>query len=338
MSENMKCYMNVKNTAGGTLTLTNSSLPWGKWSTNPPTQIKTGTTAFFMAQGAKGSATGTQGSVSYMFSDNATSFTVSFDIPYSGANSGGLTLAGPGMSNYTAQETDSGYVNVVTFPSGGSAPTVYFGIGLPADLRAASGNIAKAVIAKVKALSEKVSEPTMDIAAVARAADCGEVSGAELIKMFNGKTSATARDIWAAGNIPPGDRVWFSSDRGLISTRNSFTAAVDFADNVIGVLKVDKVAYDLAVATIAALRKIGKGGTDQELDKLANELEDVKSVILAQRNRAPLLAQIQAIEAILACIYMEAGAALLQAGSCARKAVPAGTGEWQLKHLQAMHN
>jgi hypothetical protein len=332
--------MYVRNTTGGTLTQTSSGLTWGNWATSPQTQIATGQTVYFNAEGAKGSATGTQGSVTYMFSDNATTFTISFDIPYSSANSGGLTLAGTGASNYTAQETDNSYNVVISFPSTGKAPTVYFAIGAASGATSAPG-IAKAVIAQVKTLSDKPAQPSIDIAQVARSADCGEITSSDLIGMFNGKTAATAEDIWAAGNVPAVDRVWFSSNRGLISTRASFTAAVDFAEHVIDVLKNNLVAYDWAVKAIAELRKLIKGGNDQTLDQLADELEDVKALLLAQRNRAPLMPHIAAIDAILTCIYVDPEAALLQAGSCARNTSTSQQGynqiaEWQLKHLQGM--
>ena len=182
----------------------------------------------------------------------------------------------------------------------------------------------------------------MDIAQVARAANCGEVSGPELVKMFKGQTAATALNILAADNIPPGDRVRFVSDRGLISDANSFKAAVDLAAHVIAVLKDDAIAYKLAEDTITALRKIGDGGmADPVLDKLANDLEDVKGVMLAQRVRAPFLPQLSAIDGILASIYMGAGAALLQAGSCARNTAAdkieyEAISVWQLQYLQRL--
>ena len=94
MSENMQCKVYVNNTTGGTLSCSNNGLQWGKWDTTPPVQILNNTTGYFMAEGAKGSATGTQGSATYTFGDNATTFTISWDIPYSGANSGGGTLDG----------------------------------------------------------------------------------------------------------------------------------------------------------------------------------------------------------------------------------------------------
>ena len=342
MSENMQCNMNIKNTSGGTLSCSATNLQWGKWNGSPPTQITNGSTEAFGAQGVKGSATGTSGSVTYTFADNQTSFTINWDIPYSGSNSGTMPLNGPGASNYTAQEMDSTYTNVVSFPTSGSAVTVYYGIGsATSDDKRGTASITAAVAAKIKALTKNVPVPAMDIASVARAADCGEISGAELVTMFKGKTAATCKDILDATNLSAGDRVRFVSNRGLISSLNEFTQAVEFAAYVTDVLKPEKIVYDLAQATITALRDMMKGAPPPDVEKMANDLEDTKALMLAQRDHAPLLAQIAAIDAILACVYMSPGAALAQAGSCARDTAPdpfAGEkiAEWQLGRLLEM--
>ncbi|MEO8388749.1 aegerolysin family protein [Polaromonas sp.] len=331
--------MNIKNTTGGTLTCSATNLPWGKWNGSPPTQITNGQTVSFGAQGAKGSATGTSGSVTYMFADNQTSFTINWDIPYSGSNSGTMTVNGPGSSNYTAQEMDSTYQNVVSFPTSGSAVTVYYGIGAAVQSQnSKKSSITESVAAKIKALTKNIPVPAMDIASVARAADCGEVSGPELVVMFKGKTTATCKDILNVSSLSAGDRVRFVSNRGLISPLNEFTEAVEFAAYVIAVLKPEKLVYELAEATIQALRDMIKGAPPPDLEKMANAIEDAKALMLAQRDHKTLLPQVAALDGILACIYMSSGAALAQAGSCARDtAADVGAGEkiekWQLARL-----
>jgi Aegerolysin len=336
MSENMQCHMNVQNATGGTLNLTNSNLDWGKWADNPPTQIGNGSAATFEAQGRKGSATGTQGQVTYTFPDNQTSFTINFDIPYSGANSGSLTMNGPGMSNYSAQETDSTYKNVVSFPSGGSSVTTYFAIGSVSGALKSPFDFAGAIRKRVGKPAQ--ATPAIDIVQAGRAADCGEVSGPEMIKLFKGQNEATALDVLASAGISAGDRVSFATGQSLIPESLCYPSALDFAEHVVDVLKSDKIAYQLAQDTIAALRKAGSGDSPP-LNKLLDELEDVKGVMLSQRLVAPLLPQVNAIESILACAYLGLDAALLAAGSCARDTATDEIGyetiaNWQLQYLQ----
>lgn len=83
-------------TSPAKLVLQSCPLEWGKWGTEPPNQITATpgqqTTVSFKAMGAACSATGTQGYVEYKGTDaESTVFRLTFDIPYSAANSGNLT-------------------------------------------------------------------------------------------------------------------------------------------------------------------------------------------------------------------------------------------------------
>lgn len=347
MSENMQCNMNVRNNLTGILTLARADLPWGKWNGNPPSNIAAGATVSFGAQGAKGSATGTSGLVTYTMPDNLTTFTINFDIPYSGSNSGTLTVNGGGASTYTVAETDDSYSGTnVSFPTSGSAPTVYYVIGSSAQwLEQSPGALTRALIAKVQAASSTVPVPLIDIATVARASDCGEVSADLLVSLFNGKTSASCVDILNADPISVSDRVSFVSNRGLISPKNEFKAAVDFMEHAASAaLASDKILCDLAMATIKALRALGQAVVPPpDIDTLANEMEDAKALMLAQRNARPLLTQVAALDGILACVYMAPGAALAQAGSCARDTASDtprrdAIAAWQLAYLLELQN
>jgi len=336
MSENMQCHMNVKNTSGGTLTLNSSNLDWGKWGQNPPTQIANGAIGSFYAEGAKGTATGTQGSVIYYFSDNQTYLTINFDIPYTGANSGGLTLAGPGMSNYTAQETDDGYVNVVSFPSSGDSVTTYFAIG-QATQGAAVKTFDFAASVRRRLSQPKGPVPSVDIVEAARRIGCGILSGPDLIKLYDGKTEATALEVLtkAPANLEKSDIIRFAAFAGTVPVQTAFTAAVDFANHVVHTLKPTPDAYGLALEIIEDL-KTQSGGSG--LTQLVDQLEGIKMLMLSSRTPLPNESQIAAIEAILACVYLDTGGALAQAASCAQVAV-AGTPEektivkWQYDYL-----
>ncbi len=129
MSESMQCHIHIKNSTEYPFTLSESKLDHGKWKTNPPTQIEAGDTASFYSEGDSGTWTGTEGYVTYTLPDNETTSKISFDIPYSGSNSGGMVVDGPSASTYTAEETDSSYENVASFPSSGDSVKAYFAIG-----------------------------------------------------------------------------------------------------------------------------------------------------------------------------------------------------------------
>jgi hypothetical protein len=345
MSSKREITINLQNDTQGLMSLTAQSLNSDAyWITSPPSQIASasGTVASFHAKGYGGLATGVAGSVTYTLPDNATTYTITFNVPYphNSVNSGGGTFGGTSPGNYTGQETDSTYQNPVSFPTGGDSPTVYFALGLHSSATR-HFDFAKAVADRLTAARNEKPPRSIDIVEVARNADCGEISGPQLIEAFRGQTVATARDILGADNIPVADRVDFVSNRGLISSTTSFAAAVEFAANVSdGVLGDDGTVHDLAEETIEALRAFGKGTPERRLNTLVDELERAKFAMLAQRVLAPQYPKIYAIEAILASVYMNAGAALAQAGSCARNTgADAGASDaiaaWQLQYLQS---
>jgi Aegerolysin len=99
---NIKLVVNSNVTTVIPLNLYSQNLDWGKFMTNPPSQIKVdgpgkSTTASFKAAGAECSATGTEGTVVFKASDqpvdaDKTTFTFKWDIPFSAANSGNATM------------------------------------------------------------------------------------------------------------------------------------------------------------------------------------------------------------------------------------------------------
>ncbi|HKO97576.1 MAG TPA: hypothetical protein VJU86_11310 [Pyrinomonadaceae bacterium] len=336
MSYKRQCTIYIKNATSGLMSLTGGSIDWGSWATTPPLDIASGTVGYMHAQGTGAYATGTGGSVVYTFADNATTFTVTFEIPFDVyPNTGGGQKGGTSPNEYTAMETDSDYKTQVSFPSGGNTPTVYFIVGnAPSQLERAVFQIDL----ESKIANAEASHPTvtsLNIAEVARAADCGVVSSDDLVKMFKGKTEATVQDILAADNVAPSTRVYFVSDRNLISQRQSFTAAVDFAASYLNVLTDNPEVGDTAQEAIALLRAVNSDG----LEAVTNNLERAKLILMAPRGSQTAYAQIAAIEAILACIYMAPGAAMLQAGSCAQQVTSEESSfeaiaKWQLEYLQ----
>src|SRR5437870_13800961 len=100
MAENRQCHINIKNMTNGPLSLSGTSLDWGKWHDSPPAQIHNTAVGTCFAQGRKDTATGTEGTVTYTLPDNSTTLSIHFDAPYSAANSGSMQLSGCGASNY----------------------------------------------------------------------------------------------------------------------------------------------------------------------------------------------------------------------------------------------
>ncbi len=336
MSYKRQCKIYIKNATGEPMSLTGGSMDWGSWTTSPPIQIPNTTAGYMYAQGTGAYATGTGGTVIYTLSDNATTFTVTFEIPFDVYNnSGGGTLGGTSPNQFTAMETDADYKTQVSFPSGGDAPTVYFIVGVPAALAESEkfeidleGRIARAEAAQP-------TQASINIAGVARAAQCGVVSSEDLVEMFKGQTEASVQDILAADKVAPSTRVYFVADRNLISPRQSFIAAVDFAAYYTDILTDSPEVNASAQQAIGLLR----GVNSQGLEAVTNDLEKAKHILLAPRRSQTAFAQIAAIEAILACIYMDPGAALMQAGSCAQQVASdessfEAIANWQLEYLQ----
>jgi len=335
MSTKRQCTINIKNLTGGTMSRTGGSMDWGNWTTTPPIQITTGTVGNMWAQGTGAYATGTQGSVIYTLPDNGTTFTVTFDVPFTGTNSGGGTLGGTSPSQYTAKETDSTYTTQTSFPGGGDAPTVYFLVGVPAVAVSETG-FSIDLKSKVEGATEAEQLLTsINLADVARAARCGVVSSDDLVIAFKGNMVATVEDILGATNIAPSSIVEFVSGRNLIGAQLSFTAAVDFAASYAIVLEDNPEVSKIAAQAIALLRSLNSQG----LEAITNELEQAKYSLLAPREGPSVVPKIAAIEAILACIYMDPGAALLQSGSCARQVAADENSfetisKWQLDYLR----
>lgn len=127
MSENQNVTCYIKNTSGQPLTFASQNLEWGKFRTSPPSQIEDGQIGSFKASGAKATAAGTEGTVTYRAAVDAI-FSISFNIPYSGSNEGTFTCTGANCStDFIFTQTDHTYSgDPVQFPTTGSSPTVYY--------------------------------------------------------------------------------------------------------------------------------------------------------------------------------------------------------------------
>ncbi len=343
MAENRNCTMYIKNTTSGTMSKTSDNLSWGKWSTSPPTQIASGATISFKAEGAKDSATGTEGSVTYLLPDNETSITINFDVPYSSANSGGMNIQGPGVSNYSAQETGSNYTNPASFPNSGNEITVYFAVG-DATTQVQESHVVDLIKSKVDSLTDIVVVPTIDIVSMARETNCGEIPSEKLIKMFQNKETATLHDILTVNKvlpkdqqIPAADLVAFVSNRGLLSPKSAFAFAVEFAAHAIPNLIEGTQEHDKASQLIKALRDAQEDSSAIVLDNnILEDLNEIKAVLAVQGHTK----KVAALGATQACIYNAPGADLAQAGSCARESASAekyaAMAEWQLEQLSSI--
>ena len=348
MSENIGIRIQLKNrfvktqNTTGLITKQSDDLKWGKWSVDMPTQIKAGGDDYGIAEGRKATGTGTEGSVVYMLPDNATTIKISFDIPYSGANTGGMTMTGPNASNYVARETTDNYETRVGFPNG-TKPTAYFIVGLESVVGHAASlfDVAAAVRQRIARLSTTTARETVTLPAAAWAIGCGRYTGEELIKVFKGQTSATVQEVLATRRATADEVVQFVAKLNLVPPRLAFEASLDFAEHVLETLESDPQAHDLAQRLLTSLRSLLQGDEGGDLNEYTDGLENVKAkwralgVIAGSR-----LTQLAAIEAVLAPAFMGPGAALMQAGSCARRTAGDDErryheiAEWQLRYLR----
>jgi hypothetical protein len=79
----LKASVKIKNYLGQTLTLKDVSLPWGKWEKEPPKTIAANGAVEFQSSGACGSASGTEGNVTYQIGDDATNWLrLGWDVPW----------------------------------------------------------------------------------------------------------------------------------------------------------------------------------------------------------------------------------------------------------------
>lgn len=323
MSENFACDMFVNNKTGAVMSLTDSGLDYGKWTISPPPQINTGTVAEFKAEGAKGSATGTTGSVTYTLGDNATTIKISFSIPYSGDNTGGLTMGGASPSNYTAEETDSAYATPQSFPATDHVVEAYFLIGVPKTPDAAKApSLTEAVLARLAGRGAAAVLPTIDVASIARATDCGELPGPELLRLAAGRTSVNFREILEIETMPSGDLVRFVTEQRLLPVHRQFEAALAFAEAALPALRDHASVQDLARRALAEMRGLMAGSRSSALDQLEQPLLAARTELRAQLGNGRRTPEVGAVEAVLACMYKTPAAAALSAGSCVRASAP----------------
>jgi hypothetical protein len=348
MSTKVQVHFNVKNATGARISLTSDTLTAGTWPTPPPAQIAPGTVSTFMAQGVLNRATGTSGAVAYLLGDNVSTMTINFDAEYyysSWPNSGSLVMGGTSPNNYCAAETDSTYLVGISFPTTGNNLVVYYNVadypqGPCASMKATDA-LRQALGGVLPGLSATPANPTFDIVTVARATDCGLYPSKRLLALFKGATEGTVQQLLLAQQVPAVDRVLFASNQGLLADRAAFGATLDFAAHVLPVLN-GTPTFDTASKLLAALRGMTEGQTSVDVDGMALALEEAKGVLLAQRDREPVMARLAAIDAVLAGCYHGAGAALTQAGSCARatarhdKEKYEAIARWQLAYLKKL--
>jgi hypothetical protein len=117
MSED--CQVRGYVTSSVDLTLAGVDLPWGKWVNGPNGSVSKGSGVLaFQAWGAKGTATGTEGTVTYQTPDSA-QFALYFNDPYSGTNQ--CTISG-------VKGPITGYTISCSYPQSGSSWNVTYTI------------------------------------------------------------------------------------------------------------------------------------------------------------------------------------------------------------------
>ena len=121
-------------------------------------------------------------------------------------------------------------------------------------------------------------------------------AGASLVLSISGLSRpGTCCALPPSLTINANSRTYFVSDRNLISPRQSFQAAVDFAASYTDVLQDNPEVNQVARQAIELLR----GVNSQGLEAVTNDLEKAKYILMAPRGGRAASAKIAAIEAIL---------------------------------------
>ncbi len=161
MAEDRHFRAHVQNLTHGRLSLKSDSIPWGKFTHGPASQIERSSSypKILDAKGAKGSATGTEGNVVYVASDG-TEFTITWDIPYSASNSGVIRCSGADgrCSAYVFRQGRlvNGAFQEGSFPTSGNFVTRYYQIVYSA--RAISAQALKVAVGCEPYTEERIRE------------------------------------------------------------------------------------------------------------------------------------------------------------------------------------
>ncbi|KPA20670.1 hypothetical protein shim_31230 [Shimia sp. SK013] len=114
MSGDMQFHCTIVNSTNGTMTLVGSPSASSGHAATAPTTIAKGATAKFSALGTDGTMTGAVGSFEYTL-DDASIWKFTYDIPYSGSNSGSVGyVKGGSAGSWTVTNSPA------SFPSGDS--------------------------------------------------------------------------------------------------------------------------------------------------------------------------------------------------------------------------
>lgn len=126
MAEDIKITCHVKNETGNQLTISDQDLSWGKWKDSPD-QIDMGKEGSWKACGRQGSASGTEGYVTYIAYDKTT-FTIDFSINWGGkANSISNKTEGENPTHFTFIRTKKDFKTRETSGDPGGSPVeVYY--------------------------------------------------------------------------------------------------------------------------------------------------------------------------------------------------------------------
>ena len=120
MSQNENVTASLQNNTQYTLTYQSVNVEWGNYYNHGTTIDANSTVDIFYAVGAEGSGTGCQGSVIYGFTDqngHQQTITLTYEDPYIGSNSFGVTNLPNGLSG-SANQPSGGPVTVTFSLSG----------------------------------------------------------------------------------------------------------------------------------------------------------------------------------------------------------------------------
>ncbi|MDP2699908.1 aegerolysin family protein [Thalassospira sp.] len=276
MSESTYAKIHLKNETGGGLKLRDSQLSWGKYDTEPPTQIANNVEGYFKPQGAKSTATGTEGVVQYSDNQGAI-FEIKWDIPYNKSNSASIIFTNSEKygDGYTYGQYDSTYSNLCSTPKSGN-PDLYFLIGYDSD--AIMNRPVSDVSSHLAGLSDTAPRSSLDLEEATRLA-CHAYSRKQVSELFGTRTQVTMLDILTEKRMPTIDRVRFSLDTGLLSPHASVLSGIELISQSLTSFKLSNETKALVTNYLSAIKSQVSSGTGAGINDLSNQISEQRNLL-----------------------------------------------------------
>lgn len=356
MSENMNFTFTLENRTGNNLALKTGSNSTGRWSSAPGAQINNNSAGKFKAMGRGGGCEGVAGSVAWSAFDGSV-FTVNYEVPYTGANSGNFTAANSSDPGSPSTTFDFGFASYsqkkyslpktpTSFPTSGDAVVLYGLIELKPQPSAALGDSASVdarLSAMVRPSAGQARRSEIDLETFLGEYPIGnKYTPADIRRFFGSNNSVTMKEILEQDAVAADDRVNAALSLGFLSPAASLEAAICCANFTSFTFKKDAELSKLGQMFVEMLAAAEAG---EDVPGFANtyqairEAHAVQSVRRTSRLPTPMEA---ACETLLAPVDVAAEDAALRAFGCSLATAQGDEqkrseiAKWQLDYLKQL--